>query len=212
MEFRSEDDGDTKQLRSCEAPSTLYLKLNARVLLMVNLTDKLVNGSRGIVKEFTRETVTVVFESVAATVTLQKHLFTVYDVNLKRNVASRKQIPLKSAYAFTVHKAQGMTLEHVEVDCRNMNFPGQLGVAVGRTMTADGLRVFNYGKCYMRNQPECIDNFILSESRPLLPHVGCCRQDVRVPDIRQVNILKAVIAFLRVQIQTTLTQKVMMKF
>ena len=83
-----------------------------------------------------------------------------------------------------------MTLEHVEVDCRNMNFPGQLGVAVGRAMTADGLRVFNYGKCYMRNQPECIDNFILSESRPLLPHVGCCRQDVRVPDIRQVNIFE----------------------
>ena len=103
MEFRSEDDGDTKQLRSCEAPSTLYLKLNARVLLMVNLTDILVNGSRGIAKEFTRETVTVLFESVAATVTLQKHLFTVYDVNLKRNVASRKQIPLKPAYAFTVH-------------------------------------------------------------------------------------------------------------
>ena len=85
-----------------------------------------------------------------------------------------------------------MTLEHVEVDCRNMNFPGQLGVAVGRAMTTDGLRVFNYGKCYMRNQPECIDNFILSESRPLLPHVGCCRQDidVRVPDIRQVNIFE----------------------
>ena len=188
MEFRSDNDGDTKQLRSCEAPSTLYLKLNARVLLMVNLTDKLVNGSRGIVKEFTRETVTVVFESVAATVTLQKHLFTVYDVNLKRDVASRKQIPLKLAYAFTVHKAQGMTLEHVEVDCRNMNFPGQLGVAVGRAMTTDGLRVFNYGKCYMRKQPEYIDTFYLSESRPLLPHVACCRQDVRVHEIPQVNI------------------------
>ena len=49
MEFRSEDDGDTKQLRSCEAPSTVYLKLNARLLLLVNLTDNLVNGSRGIV-------------------------------------------------------------------------------------------------------------------------------------------------------------------
>jgi hypothetical protein len=28
LEFKSEEDGDTKQLRSCEAPSTLYLKLN----------------------------------------------------------------------------------------------------------------------------------------------------------------------------------------
>ena len=49
------------------------------------------------VKEFTREIVTVLFESVAATVALEKHLFTVFDVNLKRDVASRK--------------VQGMTLD-----------------------------------------------------------------------------------------------------
>lgn len=146
VEFRSADDGDTKQLRSCEAPSTLYLKLNAKVFLMVNLTDNLVNGSRGIVKDFTKDSVTVFFESIKSTVTVRKHLFTVYDINLKREVASRKQIPLKLAYAFTVHKAQGMTLEHLEVDCRNMNFPGQLGVAIGRAVSVEGLRVLNFTK------------------------------------------------------------------
>jgi hypothetical protein len=64
-------------------------------------------------------------------------------INVKRDVATRLQIPLKLGYAFTVHKAQGLTLDCVEVDCRNINFPGQLGVAVGRAMKTDGLRVIN---------------------------------------------------------------------
>lgn len=176
VEFRSADDGDTKQLRSCKAPSTLYLKLNVKVFLMVNLTDNLVNGSRGIVKDFTKDSVTVFFESIKSTVTVRKHLFTVYDINLKREVASRKQIPLKLAYAFTVHKAQGMTLEHLEVDCRNMNFPGQLGVAIGRAVSVEGLRVLNYGKCHLRKQPVCIDQFYSSESESVLPGKNCKKE------------------------------------
>jgi ATP-dependent DNA helicase PIF1 len=71
LEFKSQDDGDTRQLRTCEAPSMLYLKLNAKVVLTVNLTDSLVNGSRGIVKGFTKESVTVLFDSVAARVQLK---------------------------------------------------------------------------------------------------------------------------------------------
>lgn len=186
VEFRSADDGDTKQLRSCEAPSTLYLKLNAKVFLMVNLTDNLVNGSRGIVKDFTKDSVTVFFESIKSTVTVRKHLFTVYDINLKREVASRKQIPLKLAYAFTVHKAQGMTLEHLEVDCRNMNFPGQLGVAIGRAVSVEGLRVLNYGKCHLRKQPVCIDQFYSSESESVLPGKNCCKKEIS--NISSINI------------------------
>lgn len=185
VEFRSADDGDTKQLRSCEAPSTLYLKLNAKVFLMVNLTDNLVNGSRGIVKDFTKDSVTVFFESIKSTVTVRKHLFTVYDINLKREVASRKQIPLKLAYAFTVHKAQGMTLEHLEVDCRNMNFPGQLGVAIGRAVSVEGLRVLNYGKCHLRKQPVCIDQFYSSESESVLPGKNCKKE---ISNISSINI------------------------
>jgi len=50
-------------------------------------------------------------------------------------------VPLSLAYALTVHKAQGLTLESVIVDCRNIRQPGQLGVAVGRAKTREGLQL-----------------------------------------------------------------------
>jgi ATP-dependent exoDNAse (exonuclease V) alpha subunit len=43
-----------------------------------------------------------------------------------------------------VHKAQGQTLDCVEVDCYSFFAPGQMGVAVGRSVTKDGLRVVNF--------------------------------------------------------------------
>jgi hypothetical protein len=58
-----------------------------------------------------------------------------------------------------VHKAQGLTLDCVEVDFRNMNCPGQIGVAVGRAVKTDGLRVINFDKCYMNKQPELLEDF-----------------------------------------------------
>ena len=134
VELKSIDDGDTKQLKSCAAQQILFLKVNAPVVLKVNLNNHLVNGSRGVVKELKADSVSVYFERLHTTVEMKRHLFTICDINVKRDVATRLQIPLKLGYTFTVHKAQGLTLDCVEVDCRNMNFPGQLGVAVGRAM------------------------------------------------------------------------------
>ena len=56
-------------------------------------------------------------------------------------MACRSKIPLRLAYALTFHKAQGLTLDRVVVNCRIMHRPGQLGVAVGRTSVKRGLHV-----------------------------------------------------------------------
>lgn len=97
-----------------------------------------------------------------------------------------ENIPLKLAYAFTVHKAHGMTLDHLEVDCRNINFSGQLGEAIERAVSVEGLRVLNYGKSHLRKQPVCIDQFYSSESESILPGEKCCRKEVS--DISSINI------------------------
>lgn len=97
---------------------------------------------------------------------MKRHLFTVYDINVKCDV--------KLGYAFTVHNAQGLTLDCVEVDCRNMNFPGQLGVAVGRSVKTDGLRVINFDKCYMNTQPESLEFFYQSNSALMRQDLECC--------------------------------------
>lgn len=50
------------------------------------------------------------------------------------------------AFALTVHRAQGQTLDFVEVDCYSFFAPGQMGVAVGRATTISGLRIVNFNK------------------------------------------------------------------
>ena len=61
-----------------------------------------------------------------------------------KTVAMRRQIPLKLAFSLTIHKSQGMTIECLEVNAANMFLPGQLGVAVGRAVNKEGLRIINY--------------------------------------------------------------------
>lgn len=55
-------------------------------------------------------------------------------------IQKTKQFPLKLAYAFTIHKAQGQTYEKVIIDLNSHIFaPGQLYVALSRAKSLQGL-------------------------------------------------------------------------
>ncbi|GJE87803.1 ATP-dependent DNA helicase PIF1 [Phanerochaete sordida] len=58
--------------------------------------------------------------------------------------ASRKQVPLMLAYALTIHKSQGQTLERVKVDLKRAFAPGHCYVALSRAVSADTLQVLNF--------------------------------------------------------------------
>lgn len=51
------------------------------------------------------------------------------------------QVPLKLAWALSIHKAQGMTLPHVQVALRAAFQPGQVYVALSRAVDKNGLRI-----------------------------------------------------------------------
>jgi ATP-dependent DNA helicase PIF1 len=68
-------------------------------------------------------------------------------LNLKgKKVATMKQIPLIPAYALTIHKSQGLTLDSAIVDCKNIFVSGQLYVALSRVRTMTGLKIINFKK------------------------------------------------------------------
>lgn len=59
-------------------------------------------------------------------------------------LASRSQVPLILAWALSIHKAQGQTLEKVKVDLRRVFEKGQAYVALSRATTQEGLQVMGF--------------------------------------------------------------------
>ncbi|XP_060595521.1 uncharacterized protein LOC132749678 [Ruditapes philippinarum] len=101
--------------------------------------------------------------------------FGVYSQRLNTDIAVREQYPLKPAFGRTIHKAQGMTLNRAEVDCRDIFRPGHLGVAMSRVTTSAGLRVINYHPRYIIPPPQTVKDFVNEASQPAFPDLTCCR-------------------------------------
>ena len=108
--------------------------------------------------------------------------FSVYDPTLNCNLAERAQYPLTLAYALTIHKSQGMSLPNVVLDCMYINKPGQLGVAIGRALSTEGLQVKNFKARHCIPQPEAMNKVYANESFPLLLDMTCCHPLMIVAD------------------------------
>jgi ATP-dependent exoDNAse (exonuclease V) alpha subunit len=118
--------------RSVLAPATLRLKKGAFVMAVKNSLDrKYVNGSLGIVIDFEPGTEYPVVEFKNGKVlTMSPDTWELRDGDKKR--ASITQIPLRLAWAITVHKSQGMTLDAARIDLRKAFVEGMGYVALSR--------------------------------------------------------------------------------
>jgi len=118
--------------RSVLAPAELHLKKGALVMAVKNSPDrKYVNGSLGQVVGFEPGTdyPEVAFKN-GKTLTMVPDTWELRDGDKKR--ASISQIPLRLAWAITVHKSQGMTLDAARIDLRKAFVEGMGYVALSR--------------------------------------------------------------------------------
>lgn len=125
--------------RSVLAPATLRVKQGALVMAVKNATDrKYANGSIGTVIDFEPVTEYPVVEfQNGKVVSMQPDTWELRDGDKKR--ASITQIPLRLAWAITVHKSQGMTLDAARIDLRKAFVEGMGYVALSRVKNVDSL-------------------------------------------------------------------------
>lgn len=118
--------------RSVLAPATLRIKKGALVMAVKNSLDrKYVNGSLGTVIDFEAGTEYPVVEfKNGKVITMMPDTWELRDGDKKR--ASISQIPLRLAWAITVHKSQGMTLDAARIDLRKAFVEGMGYVALSR--------------------------------------------------------------------------------
>jgi len=129
------------------APQLLLLKPRARVMAVRNDPQgRFVNGSLGTVISYDAGSVRVLFDKRAEpvdveSVTWESVRYDVVDGTVTTKiVGSYKQVPLAPAWAITIHKSQGLTLDDVRIDLGRGAFAsGQAYVALSRARTLEGL-------------------------------------------------------------------------
>jgi hypothetical protein len=150
----------------CPVPSPCILKLNCKVMLVVNLdiSKGLVNGAIGTIVGFdNRNFPTVQFKLVK--VTLIPHVWNFED-RINSELATYSHMPLALAYAFTIHKTQGMTFysskdneskQGVIIDIGKDAFAkGQIYVAISRFTSLDGWNILNFNPSSIKVDTEVI--------------------------------------------------------
>ena len=139
-----------KMNRDASYEEELVLKVGAQVMLLINIVKKgedleheLVNGSRGIVTGFlddSKNTPLVKFQNFSKPIPISVHAWSLDDYE----GVSQQQIPLKLAYAITIHKAQGATLDSALIDVGSNTFEcGQAYVALSRVKSLESLYLWD---------------------------------------------------------------------
>lgn len=140
--------------RSVLAPSILRLKQGALVMAVKNSADrKYANGSLGVVIGFEPATDYPIVEFTGGrVVSMLPDTWELRDGDKKR--ASITQIPLRLAWAITVHKSQGMTLDAARIDLRKAFVEGMGYVALSRVKNLRNLYLTGINQMALRVSEE----------------------------------------------------------
>lgn len=136
--------------KSVLAGENLDFKIGAKVMFVKNDKEKrYVNGSLGTIIGFNEEGNPSVKLLDGKTIFTEKENWSIIDDGGK-TLASYNQIPLRLAWAITVHKCQGMTLDAAEIDLSKTFEMGQGYVALSRLKKLENLELKGLNEMALR--------------------------------------------------------------
>ena len=142
--------------KGCLSPEILYLKVGASVMFTKNNSKEgFVNGTLGVVDGFDKITGNpIVRIRSGRRIEVEPMDWTIEENGKVR--ASISQLPLRLAWAITVHKSQGMSLDEAVMDLSQVFEFGQGYVALSRVRRLSGLYILGWNKQTFQVHPEIL--------------------------------------------------------
>lgn len=140
-------------MKSVLAPQALQLKIGAEVMFVANnFGEGFVNGTRGAVVDFKGNWPLVRLHHSGRVLTVEPHSWSLSeDGRVRAEVA---QLPLRLAWAITIHKSQGMSLDAAEIDLSQAFTPGMGYVALSRVRSLDGVFLKGFNQTALLLHPD----------------------------------------------------------
>ncbi len=130
-------------IKNCLAPEKLCLRIGARVMFVKNDPEHAyMNGTLGEVIDFTMDKSPIVLLENNKQIIVSPVDWSIEEDGRVR--ASINQLPLRLAWAITIHKSQGMNLDRAEIDLSKAFTYGQGYVALSRLRSLDGLALTGF--------------------------------------------------------------------
>ena len=160
--------------RGCLSPESLELKQEAVVMFTKNdPAGRFVNGTLGVVAEFDKgDGHPVVWTRGGKCIVAEPAKWKIEENGKER--ASITQVPLRLAWAMTVHKSQGMSLDAAVIDLSKAFEYGQGYVALSRLRELSGLHLLGLNERALRVHPAAVekDSEFRAQSEAARPKAG----------------------------------------
>lgn len=196
--------------KSCIALEKLRLKIGAEVIFIKNHNaGKYMNGTRSVVVGFDKN------EGWPIVKTYDDKVFIAYPEEWKyeENGTVRAiitQVPLRLAWAITIHKSQGMTLDAAEMDLGDAFEPGMGYVALSRVRSLNGLKLMNLNEMALKVHPSILqqDKIFKNNSAAIVTYLHTLSETEMIECQKKVLIERFAACKAKTKIKKTSAQKI----